>query len=203
MVCPVASAWQKSGRAPAKRSGPAIGKPEIRFGGSSGIRFGGPAPEPLQRLDSLTPEQRDHVLGELPRDRRERLEQRLDEYHSLTPEERTRLDRQYQWFTHLPEERQNAVRKVFQKFIKLPPDRQDVRARRSRPDPCDVQFRSQDAAGQRQFQIEVQQARARDHRGHDGRASGIARAPALLSPSATQAAIKPAIMYFECLNCGP
>ncbi len=86
----------------------------------------GPRAQMLERLDRMSPEQRERVLERLPPERRQRVEQQLKQYHNMTPEQRERLQQRYQWFSQLPPERQDAIRKSFQRFQKLPADRQDA-----------------------------------------------------------------------------
>jgi hypothetical protein len=77
----------------------------------------------LDRLEAMSPEQRQRLLENLPPERRMRIEERLRKYESLTPEQRQRLREPVERFRQLPPERQQAVRQLFQRFSQLPEDR--------------------------------------------------------------------------------
>jgi hypothetical protein len=77
----------------------------------------------LDRLERMSPDQRQRVLEKLPPERRQRIEARLRQYESLTPEERERLRRQFERFRQMPPERQQALRELFRRFRELPEDR--------------------------------------------------------------------------------
>src|SRR4051812_36771279 len=85
-----------------------------------------PAGVMIERLNSMTPEQRKRVLGKLSPERRERVERRLEDYNALAPEVRHQLREQYQQFQKLPPERQQAVRRSFRQFQDLPDDRRPM-----------------------------------------------------------------------------
>ena len=114
-----AAAMNESGRPP--RNGmPRFGP---RWGGN---RHPGGRAQMLERLDHMPPEQRERMLEKLPADRRQRVEQQLEQYHNMTPEQRARLQQRYERFSELPPERQEAMRTGFHKFQALPADRQDA-----------------------------------------------------------------------------
>ena len=50
----------------------------------------------LDRLERMSPEERQRALEKLPPERRQRIEERLRRYESLTPEERERIRRQFE-----------------------------------------------------------------------------------------------------------
>jgi hypothetical protein len=77
----------------------------------------------LDRLEGMSPDERQRLLEKLPPERRQRIEERLRKYESLTPEQRQRLREQFERFQQLPPERQQAVRQLFQRFSQLPEDR--------------------------------------------------------------------------------
>jgi hypothetical protein len=93
--------------------------------------FGGQAsnpglikPEPMiERLRSMTPEQRERFLNRLPPERRAKVEKRLQEYEQLSPEQRERLQESYSAFRRLPPEKQDEVRLTFKQFNQLPQPR--------------------------------------------------------------------------------
>lgn len=77
----------------------------------------------LDRLERMSPEQRQRFLDRLAPERRQRLQSLLRRYESMTPEERDRVRHQYGWFHQLPPERQEAARQLFRRFNELPEDR--------------------------------------------------------------------------------
>lgn len=96
-----------------------------------GPRVARPKPRPpgrtvLDRLERMSPEQRDRVLSNLPPERRKRVEEQLEQFHQLPPAERERLRDRLQRFRQLPPERQAAARKLFGRFGELPQDRRPL-----------------------------------------------------------------------------
>jgi hypothetical protein len=82
----------------------------------------------LDRLETMSPEQRRRVLDRLPPGRRQRIEERLRRYDAMPPAQRERLRRQLSWFRQLPPERQEETRRLFRRLSELPADRrQEVR----------------------------------------------------------------------------
>ncbi len=103
----------------------------ILAGGVSAQRPGkrvGPPPANglIERLNSMTPEQRKRALDRLPPERRERVQRRLDNYNALSPEAKERLREQYREFQKLPVERQDAIRRSFRRLTELPQDRRPM-----------------------------------------------------------------------------
>lgn len=85
-----------------------------------------PRPGPIERLNRMTPEQRQRALNRLPADRRARVEQRLERLNAMPPAARERLSHEYEEFQKLPPEKQQAVRKAFRDLNHLPEDRRPV-----------------------------------------------------------------------------
>jgi hypothetical protein len=83
-------------------------------------------PTILDRLESMSPEERRRLLDKLPPERRKRLEQRLAAYEALPPAERERLRRQYDTFRALTPAQKQATRSLFRRFMELPPGRRQV-----------------------------------------------------------------------------
>lgn len=75
----------------------------------------------IERLRSMTPEQREKALSRLPPERRAMVEQRLNRIEQLPPEQRTQLEGRYQRFQSLPPARRLAVREELQNLRGLPP----------------------------------------------------------------------------------
>lgn len=85
-----------------------------------------PAPKTgavIERLNRMTPEERQRALDRLPANRRARVEERLNRLNSLTPEQRERLRGQYEEFQKLAPEKQEAARRAFRDLNQLPMDR--------------------------------------------------------------------------------
>ena len=76
----------------------------------------------LDRFDRMTPDQRQKALDRLPPERRQRIEQGLDQYRAMNPENRERLRN----FERMPEEQRDAVRQSFRRMQELPPRRRVV-----------------------------------------------------------------------------
>jgi hypothetical protein len=73
----------------------------------------------FDRLERMTPEQRKKALDRLPPERRQRIEQGLEQYHNMNPENKERLRN----FARLPEEQREAIRQNFRRMQDLPPGR--------------------------------------------------------------------------------
>jgi len=82
-----------------------------------------PGERALERLERMTPEQRSKALANLPPQRRQEIEQKLDEFDRLPPEERMRNLNQLERMNSLPPQRQNQVRRSLRQFQDLPDDR--------------------------------------------------------------------------------
>jgi hypothetical protein len=82
-----------------------------------------PGERALERLERMTPEQRAKALANLPAERRQEIEQKLDEFDRLPPDERMRIRNQLERMNSLPAQRQNQVRRSIRQFQALPEDR--------------------------------------------------------------------------------
>lgn len=125
VVMPV-SAWAQGG---ARRGGPVPNRvPAERP--QRAPKAGGPkqaAPMPrrtaeLDRLERMTPEQRQKALDRLPPERRERVEKGLERYRAMNPENRERLRN----FERMPEEQRDAMRQSFRRMQDLPVGRRGM-----------------------------------------------------------------------------
>lgn len=87
------------------------------------IRPAHPNPPAFERLNRMSPEQRQKVLDRLPPERRKKVEEQLDRFNKLSPEEKSKLQQQYEAFRQLPPERQESVRRTWRDFNSLPEDR--------------------------------------------------------------------------------
>jgi Protein of unknown function (DUF3106) len=90
-----------------KFKGPGFGGPK----GPVGIR-----PEAFEKFRRLTPEERKAALNNLPPQRREIMERRLEEWEKMTPEERQRVEGSYARFQEMTPERQQEVRLLYRRF---------------------------------------------------------------------------------------
>lgn len=77
----------------------------------------------LERLNRMTPEERQRALDRLPPERRARVQERLDRLNAMPPAARERLREQYDEFQKLPPEKQETVRRAFRDLNQLPEDR--------------------------------------------------------------------------------
>lgn len=83
-------------------------------------------PTILDRLERMTPDERQRILDRLPPERRARVEARLRAYEGLSQADRDRLRRQYDTFRALPPEQKANARRLFWQFLELPPGRRMV-----------------------------------------------------------------------------
>ena len=73
----------------------------------------------LDRFDRMSPEQRRKALDRLPPERKQRIEQGLEQYRAMNPENRERLRN----FERMSAEKRDAVRQSFVKMQELPQPR--------------------------------------------------------------------------------
>ncbi|MEJ7607787.1 MAG: DUF3106 domain-containing protein, partial [Bryobacteraceae bacterium] len=74
----------------------------------------GPPPHTLlERLNNMSPEQRERMLRKLPPERRSILERRLENYNRTSPEVKRRLGAEYDNFRQLAPEKQEKARRLF------------------------------------------------------------------------------------------
>lgn len=79
----------------------------------------------LERLNQMSPEQRERWLARLPPDRRARIEQRLSRFAQIPPAAQRRLRRDLNRFQQLTPEQQNLARRAFRQLNQLPQNRRD------------------------------------------------------------------------------
>jgi hypothetical protein len=77
----------------------------------------------LERLERMSPAQRQQLFRQLPPDRARSLQDRLDRLDQMPPGQREHLNEQYEWFQQLPPDKQNAMRKVFRRYSDLSSER--------------------------------------------------------------------------------
>ena len=100
--------------------------PKVKNG--AGVVRGMKAPRPavgaqIDRLEKMTPAERQRALEALPPDRRDAVETRLRRLQNLSPEQRAQLQERLQKFESLPPEQQKQVRQLARKLRELPDDR--------------------------------------------------------------------------------
>jgi hypothetical protein len=92
----------------------------------------------LERLNRMTPAERQKALERLPPERRQMLEQRLNNYQRLSPEERERLRNRLRQmspeqrkalrnFGQIPPERRQAVRRELFRLRQMSPEDRETR----------------------------------------------------------------------------
>ena len=83
-------------------------------------------PAPVEQLRHMSPEERQRFLDSLSPARRQRLQERLDQYEQIPPAQRLRLEKTYEKFQQLPPEQQELMRQGFRGFSRLSPDRRQA-----------------------------------------------------------------------------
>ena len=82
--------------------------------------------EAIERLNSLTPEQRERFLGRLPEERRRVMEERMERFRNMPPEEKARLRELFEQFQQMDPEQQDRARRAFRRFNFLPEERREA-----------------------------------------------------------------------------
>ena len=85
-----------------------------------------PGDRALDRLQRMTPEQRDRWLSTLPPARRERIEKQLGTVANMPPAAQNRVRNQLERLNSLPPEKQGQVRRSLRLFNNMPPERKAV-----------------------------------------------------------------------------
>lgn len=80
----------------------------------------------LDRLQRMTPDEREKLFESIPEGRRAGVRRRFDAYNRLSPEERERLGEHLVAFVNMPPQRQELARAVFRRFATMPAERQSV-----------------------------------------------------------------------------
>jgi Protein of unknown function (DUF3106) len=80
----------------------------------------------VDKWNRMSPEERQKALAKLPPERRQKIEEQLNQYKNLTPEQRSQLRSRYEMFNQLPPEKQNQARGLFRQFGQMPPERQNL-----------------------------------------------------------------------------
>ncbi len=96
----------------------------------------------IERLNKMTPAQRQKVLSRMPAARRQLLEERIASFNRMAPEKRDQIRRELETFQQMPPERQAEVRRTLRAIADLPVERRQAVRRavqQLRKDPPDVQ----------------------------------------------------------------
>ncbi len=80
-------------------------------------------PNLFERLQRMSPAERQRFLSRIPPEKRLDLEKRLRQIEEIPPDVRERLRREYDEFQQLPPERQDAIRRVLKQINDLEPRR--------------------------------------------------------------------------------
>ena len=84
------------------------------------------AKTPIEEFETMAPEEQQKALNRLPREQRQRLQERLQRFNQLPPERQLALKYLYNQLHRLPSERQDAVRKSINKFSQQPLERRQA-----------------------------------------------------------------------------
>ncbi len=144
-------------RPPAKQAKPQ--KPEAN--NKNGPKVLGPAA--VEQLRHMSPEERQRFLNSLPPARRQRLQERLNQYEQIPPAQRQRLEKTYEKFQQLPPEKQDLMRQGFRGFSQLLAGPAPGVAGRDAKPSLTQPGRAQKAGEQRRLQEPLQPRRAPDH----------------------------------------
>jgi hypothetical protein len=123
-VC-LAAAGQPAGKNLSRPANPPKPRPERGPGG------GPPAPRrqtdvQIEKLQKMTPGERQKALASLPPERRARIETRLENLQKLTPEQKAKLQDRLEKLRSLTPDQQKRVRQAGQKLQVLPDDRKPI-----------------------------------------------------------------------------
>src|SRR6185437_3611854 len=122
LLVPALAAQRNPGRAAARaQPAPRNAPPTARAAQPKADRH--PGEQILQRLQSMTPEEREQALARLPPARRAQIEKRIQNFENLPPAaQERRLDR-LERLNSLPPQKQNQVRRSIRQLNQMPDDR--------------------------------------------------------------------------------
>ena len=98
-----------------------------------------PVDRAIEKLQQMTPEQREKWLSNLPPERRQRIERALQNVAKMPPATQNRVMNQLERLNSLPPQKQGQVRRSLQQFNTMPVERkavinQELERMRSMPD---------------------------------------------------------------------
>lgn len=80
----------------------------------------------IERLNRMTPAQREKVLARMPAARRQLLENRIQSFNKMAPEKRDQIRKELESFQQMPPERQAEVRRTLRAIADLPTERRQA-----------------------------------------------------------------------------
>jgi hypothetical protein len=80
----------------------------------------------IERLNRMSPAERQRALNRMPADRRAILERRMNALNNINPEAKQKLQRDYQHFQKLPRDKQDEARKTLRQIADLPEGRRKL-----------------------------------------------------------------------------
>jgi len=86
----------------------------------------GSAPQTVDKLSRLSPEDRRKALASLPAQRRQNIAKRLDEIDKMPPAQQERVRARLEKLNALPPDQRARVRRSMQEFAALPQERKQV-----------------------------------------------------------------------------
>ncbi|MCX6613471.1 MAG: DUF3106 domain-containing protein [Acidobacteria bacterium] len=87
---------------------------------------GGPGLQLIERLNRMSPAERQKMLNRMPADRRQILEKRINNLNSIRPEAREKLRKDYEYFQQLPPEKRDEARRTLKQIADLPDERRKL-----------------------------------------------------------------------------
>lgn len=88
-------------------------------------------PHPLEKLRRMGPEERERALRNMPPERRQMIEERLDRWERMAPRRKQRLDGRLSNFQQMKPEQQQALRKLARRFQETMPEEKRIEGRRA------------------------------------------------------------------------
>ncbi len=104
------------------------GLPARPYAGNPGgaRRIPNPGANPVQRMMTMSPEQRERVLEKLPPAQQANIRQRLENFDKLPPAEKNRQLQMLNAYNSLPAEKQELLNRQLRAFNSVPDDRRKV-----------------------------------------------------------------------------
>ena len=88
-------------------------------------------PHPLEKLRRMAPEERERVLRNMPPERRQMLEERLERWERMAPRRKKHLDGRLSNFQQMKPEQQQALRRLARRFQETMPEGKRMEGRRA------------------------------------------------------------------------
>jgi polyhydroxyalkanoate synthesis regulator phasin len=84
------------------------------------------APNLLDRMRKMSPDERRRMMEDLPQDRKKAIEEGLERYDQMSPDERRKLGHQYELFQQMSQERREQLRRFYRRFNDLEEERRPL-----------------------------------------------------------------------------